>query len=62
MTLTEDHIETLKDSPFIIGRFPGLAHELCRMGLMEWVDKAWRLTDAGQAALSARQAERSVAA
>ena len=52
MTLTENHIETMKEAPFVIGRFPGLTHELCRKGLMRWTEGAWRLTHAGEEVLA----------
>lgn len=51
MTLTENHIETMKEAPFVIGRFPGLTHDLARKGLMRWSEGAWRLTHAGQETL-----------
>lgn len=57
MTLTDKHIETLRDAPFILGRHPGIAQDLCRQGLLRWLDGAWRLTPAGQKAVEAlRQA------
>lgn len=52
MTLTDNHIATMKEAPFVIGRFPGLTHELARKGLMRWSEGAWRLTHAGQEVLS----------
>lgn len=52
MTLSEKHMQTLREAPFIVGRFPGLAHDLCRKGLLHWDDGAWRLTPAGQAWLA----------
>ncbi|HTH17819.1 MAG TPA: hypothetical protein VL974_14265 [Magnetospirillum sp.] len=52
MTLTDKHIETLKDAPFILGRFPGISHDLCRKGLLRWVDGAWHLTLEGRQVLA----------
>jgi hypothetical protein len=59
MTLNDQHIETMREAPFIIGRFPGLAHELCRNGLMHWADGAWRLTRDGERALAALNADKA---
>jgi hypothetical protein len=52
MKLTDEHVKTLKRAPFIIGELPGVPHELCRKGLLEWTDGAWRLTPAGHEALA----------
>lgn len=52
MTLSEKHIETMREAPFVIGRYPGLSHELCRLGLMRWTEGAWRLTHAGEETLT----------
>lgn len=59
MTLTDKHLETLKEAPFVIGRYPGLSHDLCRKGLMHWAEGAWRLTQSGQALLDELVSERA---
>lgn len=59
MTLTEKHMETMAEAPFVIARYPGLSQELCRRGLMRWTDGAWRLTSAGEEALAGHRAARA---
>ena len=52
MKLTDEHVKTLKRAPFIIPEIPHIPHDLCRKGLLEWAEGAWRLTDAGHRALA----------
>ncbi|HLO76143.1 MAG TPA: hypothetical protein VK196_06790 [Magnetospirillum sp.] len=53
MTLTKAQLETLKRAPFVIAAATDDPHDLCRKGLLAWTASAWRLTDAGQAAVLA---------
>ncbi len=59
VTLSEKHIETMRDAPFIVARFPGLAHDLSRKGLLQWKEGAWRLTPAGDDILAAHEPRRA---
>lgn len=52
MTLTNVQLDTLKQAPFILSPMPDVPHDLCRKGLLAWSEGAWRLTEAGQAALA----------
>jgi hypothetical protein len=59
MTLTDKHIETMREAPFVIGRYPGLSHDLCRKGLMRWHEGAWRLTPEGMEMLAAMNTDKA---
>lgn len=51
MSLSPVHIETLKSAPFVIPPVADVPHDLCRRGLLQWAEGAWRLTEQGKAAL-----------
>lgn len=59
VSVSEKHIETMRDAPFIVSRFPGLAHDLSRKGLLQWKEGAWRLTPAGHDIMAVFETKRA---